>query len=118
MAIMLGKRNPIAGNGLGSVFYEMEIYSHNLFTDVFCEMGLLGLGALVLILLFFVIKIINLIKKDPLNHIVLIMFLSGFIMLMFSNYYSNSPFIWFACGYAFLNDTPRKEKQKNEIYLP
>ena len=32
-------KSPVFGHGLGSVFYEVGFYSHNIFTDMLCEGG-------------------------------------------------------------------------------
>lgn len=108
-AIEIGNENVVLGTGIGTVFYEVGIYSHNIFSDMYCETGLIGLSAFILFLITFFIKLHKLIKINPHNRLVLILFLCGFIMLLYSNYYPAVPFIWFAFGYVFSEKFPKNE---------
>lgn len=48
-------KSPVFGHGLGSVFYEVGFYSHNIFTDMLCEGGVV----LFLIFIFVLMKFIR-----------------------------------------------------------
>ena len=80
-------KSPVFGHGLGSVFYEVGFYSHNIFTDMLCEGGVV----LFLIFIFVLMKFIRasqiLITEDYRNEIIVIVFLCSFVMNSFSGYY-------------------------------
>ena len=80
-------KSPIVGHGIGSVFFEIERYSHNCFIDCLIETGIVGFIILITIL----IKVINhlkvLIRFNYCNYIWLIVFIFGFVESLFSGYY-------------------------------
>lgn len=92
--------SPILGHGLGSVFYEVGFYSHNIFTDMLCEGGVI----LMLIFIFLLLKFIRasraLIAENYRNEIVVIIFLCSFIMSSFSGYYLSDTGIWLSLTYV------------------
>lgn len=94
-AIASFAQRPILGHGLGSVFYEIQSYSHNLFTDVLVESGIVGLFVMLGILIVVYKKAIALIREDYSNCIWIYFFLAGFCISMFSGYYlGNVPLWW------------------------
>lgn len=111
-AIEAGNRHYIFGNGPGSVFYELEIYSHNIFTDFYCEMGTVGVLLYSVLIVVQTCCLIRLIKENKFNHLVMIIFLSAFVFLQFSSYYISVPGIWFTTGYVF-SKTPQNLKLYN-----
>lgn len=97
--------SPIWGHGLGSVFYEVGFYSHNIFTDMLCEGGIV----LVLIFVFLLVKFIQasrmLIAKDYRNEIIVIIFLCSFVMSCFSGYYLSDTGIWLSLTYILCKNS-------------
>lgn len=89
-------RSPIIGHGLGSVFYEVGFYSHNIFTDLLCEGGILLGGIFVYCLVLFLKKSRQLIRADYRYEIIIIIFLCSFIMCCFSGYYLDGSGMWLA----------------------
>lgn len=91
--------SPIWGNGIGSVFYKVGFYSHNIFTDMLCEGGLI-------LAVFFVSKLKTvytksktLIRMDRKNEIMVVIFLCSFINICFSGYYLSETGIWLSMAY-------------------
>lgn len=78
---------PILGHGFGSVFWEVGHYSHNFFTDVLVEIGIIGLIAILVLLVVTFCRELRLIKRDYSDILWMYIFLCGFIMAMFSGYY-------------------------------
>ena len=99
------KENPIIGHGIGSVAYEVGFYSHNLFIDLLVEGGIVFLIIFLVLLGIFARDIHGLIRIDKTNMLVLIIFLSSFIMLQFSGSYMSDGGIWFAFAYVFMSST-------------
>lgn len=104
-------KSPVFGHGLGSVFYEVEFYSHNIFTDMLCEGGVV----LFLIFIFVLMKFIRasqiLITEDYRNEIIVIVFLCSFVMNSFSGYYLSDTGIWLSLTYVLC-----KNSLNNRLY--
>ena len=104
-------KSPVFGHGLGSVFYEVGSYSHNIFTDMLCEGGVV----LFLIFIFVLMKFIRasqiLITEDYRNEIIVIVFLCSFVMNSFSGYYLSDTGIWLSLTYVLC-----KNSLNNRLY--
>lgn len=91
---------PLFGHGFGSVFYEIGEYSHNVFTDFLVESGIVGCGIFLLIIIqclrFFIRN-----HDNPNSSFVGIVFISGFMLSLFSGYWLANPHLWFSFGYFF-----------------
>jgi len=94
--------SPLWGHGLGSVFYEIGFYSHNLFTDMLCEGGVILTGIFLYCLFRFCKRAKEWIKTEPQNEIVVTIFLCSFIMCCFSGYYLSESGLWFALTYMLV----------------
>ena len=104
-------KSPVFGHGLGSVFYAVGFYSHNIFTDMLCEGGVV----LFLIFIFVLMKFIRasqiLITEDYRNEIIVIVFLCSFVMNSFSGYYLSDTGIWLSLTYVLC-----KNSLNNRLY--
>lgn len=104
-------KSPVFGHGLGSVFYEVGFYSHNIFTDMLCEGGVV----LFLIFIFVLMKFIRasqiLITEDYRNEIIVMVFLCSFVMNSFSGYYLSDTGIWLSLTYVLC-----KNSLNNRLY--
>lgn len=104
-------KSPVFGHGLGSVFYEVGFYSHNIFTDMLCEGGVV----LFLIFIFVLMKFIRasqiLITEDYRNEIIVIVFLCSLVMNSFSGYYLSDTGIWLSLTYVLC-----KNSLNNRLY--
>ena len=101
--------SPILGNGIGSVFYKVGFYSHNIFTDLLCETGIIGISVFFGLLIKFAMKMRILLFENPQNEIFLVIFLCSFVNLWFSGYYLSETGIWISLAYVL-------GKQNNLIY--
>lgn len=102
--------SPIIGHGLGSVFYEVGFYSHNIFTDMLCEGGMILILIFIHLLLRFVHASRQLILEDYRNEIVVIIFFCSIIMSCFSGYYLSDTGIWLSLTYVLC-----KKKLSNRL---
>lgn len=97
--------SPIFGHGLGSVFYEVGFYSHNIFTDMLCEGGVI----LITIFAFFIAKFIPALRKlviiDQRNEIMGLIFIFSFVQLCFSGYYLSESGIWVSLTYIICQNS-------------
>lgn len=85
-AISFFMQKPIFGNGIGSVFYLVGIYSHNFITDILCETGIVGLFALVWLLFVFVKLSKVAIRKGSIYRLAIVFLICGIVMNSFSGY--------------------------------
>lgn len=94
-AIQMFKRNPLLGNGIGSIFFYLGNYSHNMFTDVLAETGILGFVVFVFILVHFCKKMKRLYYFGSLYRFLLVVFLCGITCNLFSGYIWVNQLVWF-----------------------
>ncbi|HIZ87536.1 MAG TPA: O-antigen ligase family protein [Candidatus Coprenecus pullistercoris] len=89
--------SPIWGHGIGSIFFEIGTYSHNILIDIMVETGIIGLISIVL----FVIKCSSiLIKKNDYNSLfITIIFIYALTLNTFSGYWLANHLLWFVFGY-------------------
>lgn len=79
-------QKPLIGNGIGSVFYLLGGYSHNAFIDILCETGIIGLCCFLFVIGRFIGKMKVAYNAGSLYRFMLISFICGFTMNMFSGY--------------------------------
>ena len=93
------KASPLFGHGIGSVFYEVGFYSHNIFMDLLCEGGLIAPLIFIIILKRFYTKITSLISIDKRYEIFVIIFLCSFVNILFSGYYLSQTAMWLSLSF-------------------
>lgn len=93
-SLELFNENPIKGKGIGSVFFYMQGYSHNLFIDILIETGILGLSVFIIFLIWYLLKNISLFQQGSLFRFLTIIFICGITFNMFSGYFWVNPHIW------------------------
>lgn len=99
-AITIFKTRPLIGHGLGSIFYELGYYAHNIVLDALVEGGIFGALVLFLFIIIAFIRGWRLVRIDNSEVLWLIFMIEGFMMSIFSGYYlAQIPLYW---GMAFL----------------
>lgn len=91
---------PIFGYGLGGDYFTVGFYSHNMIVDFLLELGIIGL--LIMPFVFFKTykKVYLLTKQNTMFVIVMILFLYGLVMNMFSGYWISMNTNWLCFGVA------------------
>lgn len=102
--------SPIIGNGIGSVWFTLGFYSHDIFTDLLCEGGVLWTGTFVLIMIWYTMKEVHMILENKAYRFGLIIFLFAFVMLLFSGYYLTEPMFWFGLAFTLCADLQKCKK--------
>jgi len=94
--------SPLWGYGIGSIWWTVGFYSHNLFTDLLAESGLIGLFLFTYILVESFLKLYRYSLRYPSGIFIMLIFLSGAFQLLFSGYWIGSfrTFLGCAFGYA------------------
>lgn len=93
--------SPIIGKGVGSIWWTVGFYCHNMILDILAETGLIGA--------IFLLNIIwgsfkKLYKLSDYNKIYLLMFMimaGSFFNYMFSGYYIGAIKLYFVCSFVY-----------------
>lgn len=101
IAYQIFQQSPIWGGGIGSVFYRLGSYSHNIFLDILIDAGILGLVVAIFIFARYFIRNLILIKVSWKYQLPLIMFLGSIVLLMFSSNYLLDGCMWFSGSLIF-----------------
>lgn len=107
--------SPLIGNGLGSVWWTVGYYSHNIFLDFLTEAGLLGLLLFVIISgkALYIIYRSSTDSLSPLSYFILFVYIGILFHDLFSGYWIGSMHLFLAYGYAFsLSYRQNKYKRK------
>ena len=95
--------SPLIGNGIGSIFFYLHSYSHNLFLDILSETGLIGLVFFAFLLIFFIRKTILLFNQGSLYRLLTILFICGFSLNLFSGYFWVNQNLWLPFVVIFIS---------------
>lgn len=104
--------SPLLGHGLGSIWWTVGLYSHNIITDLLAESGIIGTIIVVYVLIEIIRRLFKLYKYHPEYMFVLIVFLGHFVQTMFSGYWYASFKLFFAYGFAFSITLSNSKKNK------
>lgn len=109
--------SPFIGQGVGSIWWTVGIYSHNLFTDLLAETGIIGTILTVLLLLGTLARLIQYSKINNTIYFLLFVFAGNFIQRMFSGYWLASDKIFLVCSfiyvYSYYNQMIKKNHNEN-----
>lgn len=100
--------SPIIGHGLGSIWWTIGLYSHNLVMDLLAEVGLVGAIVLMLILIRSFVSLFKLSKIDPVNFFIILVYTGALINNSFSEYWIASYKLFFVCAFAFCRRSLQK----------
>lgn len=103
--------NPVFGCGIGSVFFYLNAYSHNLFTDVLVETGVVGLLGIILGLIVFLRKLMLVYNTGSLYRFLTIVFICGFSYNLFSGYLWANQLLWFPIVTVLMAPKARTETE-------
>lgn len=92
--------SPILGSGLGSIWWTMGIYSHNMVLDLLAETGLLGTSVFVLFLLRTIFCSLKLSRISPICLLMLIVLIGCLVSDSFSGYWIGSIKLFFVCSFV------------------
>ncbi len=100
-SINLFKQSPVIGYGLYGYFSKVSYggYPHNFFLEILLQGGLLYLSIWLLFILHLGRRILNFIKTDEKQRIVIYLGLYPAVMLMFSGSYLSNGLFWFLVVY-------------------
>lgn len=94
--------NPF-GHGLGSIFFEINTYSHNYFIDCLVEIGLIGMIIIVYLYIYIIKRLVSMFKNNMFDYLWIIIFVFGFVQSFFSGYYLVQIPIYFVISFIYSN---------------
>lgn len=93
--------SPFYGKGIGSIWFTVGFYSHNIITDILAEAGVLG----IIIFMFIVIQTLRYYYFLCLNNrtilLMLLIFIAPLTQALFSGYYLASFKLFFSISFAY-----------------
>lgn len=89
------------GCGLGSIWWTVGIYSHNIFLDLLAEIGIIGCIVVCAVFFLMLKRIFSLVSMDKSYLFILLCFLKTFVVTIFSTYWISSYQIWLLFGFVF-----------------
>ena len=92
--------SPILGHGLGSVWFTVGFYTHNVFLDLLVETGLIGLLIILNVYIRVLRKVVLLTTYDDSFFVIMIFFIYGLVMNLVTGYWISTFSIWLALGCA------------------
>lgn len=102
---------PIFGNGVGSIWWTVGFYSHNMFMDILAEMGVIGGLFFLYIIVNTIWKLLKIVKANPIYFFLFIVFLGALVRNMFSGYWVSAVKLFFVCSFVF-----SMSKRKQSFY--
>lgn len=93
--------SPFIGHGIGSIWWTVGFYSHNMLMDFLAETGIIGTIILVTVLFRMFLLLIRWSHYDSLDMFMLIVFLGALVHDSFSGYWISSPKFFMIFGYVF-----------------
>ena len=92
---------PVIGHGLGSVWWEVGYYSHNLLFDFLVEMGIIGACIMTAIIIPMFTKLFRSSKGSQFDMFILLIFLGHMVQAAFSGYWISSFLLFLIFGYVY-----------------
>lgn len=98
------EQHPLFGNGLGSDYFTWGFYSHNIFVDWLVETGVVGVILLSLVFIQTYKRLFALTNINQIFVVIMILFIYGAVMNMFSGYWITTNVHWLAFGIVLSRD--------------
>lgn len=93
--------SPLWGHGVGSIWWTIGLYSHNLFLDLLAETGLLGTSVVVLVLIMTTLVLYRLSVEKKEGVLLLLIYLGALVYYTFSGYWLSAPKLFLVCTFAY-----------------
>ena len=104
---------PIIGNGVGSIWWTVGFFSHNMFMDILAETGVVGGLFFSSIILFTIRKLLMSAKAHPIYILLFIVFFGALVHNMFSGYWVSAIKLFFVCSFVF--SLSKRKHSFNEV---
>lgn len=105
--------SPVIGCGVGSIWWTVGFYCHNMMLDLLAETGLFGTFFLLTIIWRTLLKLYRLSNSDKIYLFLILVMAGSLVNCMFSGYYIEAFKIYFVCSFAYC--LPKYEMRKTSI---
>lgn len=102
--------SPFWGQGIGSIWWTVGFYSHNMLADLLAEMGLVGATIILYVLANILIRQIKLSYNNKFDMFMLLVLLGTLVHDAFSGYWISSPKLFLLFGYIYGVGRPQMHK--------
>lgn len=99
--------SPIIGNGIGSIWWKVGWYSHNMFLDLLVETGMIGTFIVSVFIINFLFKLNRYTHRDKFYVFLMILIMSAIVRYTFSGYWMSAVRLFMICSWVYC--LPRKE---------
>lgn len=93
--------SPLFGWGIGSIWWTVGFYSHNILTDFLAETGLIGTTILTFVLVRMLICLMKRSRSSNFDMFLLLLFLGALLQTTFSGYWISSFKLFLIFGYVY-----------------
>lgn len=111
--------SPLIGHGIGSIWFTVGFYSHNMFLDWLVEVGIAGTVLFSVLLYKTFMKLYRLMKYHKFAIFMTIVFLGALVNDTFSGYYLGALKLFMVCSFAYVYRyelvKPRNNQRSNPI---
>jgi len=113
LALQAFEESPIVGQGMGSIWYTVGYYSHNIVMDLLAETGIIGTTFFLYLLLKTFLGLYRLMRYQKIAVLLSIIFLGALLKNAFSGYYLNGIKLFMLVSYVYvMNNSIKKLKCK------
>ena len=95
------RESPIIGHGLGSVWWEVGFYSHNILTDLFVETGVVGAFVILSVIVKCAVRMVRLSRSKLLAMFLLVVFSGVLVENAFSGYWLSGSKLFLIYGFVY-----------------
>lgn len=111
LAFQAFEESPFVGQGMGSVWYTVGFYSHNIVMDLLAETGIIGTTIFLSLLLKTFLSLYRLIRYQKIAIFLSIVFLGALLKYTFSGYYIGAFKLFMMCSFVYVMNNSIKQKQ-------
>ena len=108
LAFQAFEESPIVGQGLGSIWYTVGYYSHNIVMDLLAETGIIGTTIFLSLLIKAFLGLYRLMRYQKIAVLLSIIFLGALLKNAFSGYYLGAFKLFMMCSYIYVMNNFKK----------
>ena len=108
MAFLAFEESPIVGQGVGSIWYTVGYYSHNIVMDLLAETGIIGTTIFLSLLIKAFLGLYRLMRYQKIAVLLSIIFLGALLKNAFSGYYLGAFKLFMMCSYIYVMNNFKK----------
>lgn len=112
LAFQAFEESPIVGQGIGSIWYTVGYYSHNLVMDLLAETGIIGTTIFLYLLLKTFLGLYRLMRYQKTAILLSVIFLGALLKNAFSGYYLGAFKLFMMCSYIYVMNNSFKNTLK------